>query len=83
LITPFTQLPPVVFIIIALLFAAILTNVATNLIVVVLVMPVLYSFAALVGMSTTGVICLLFICSHLAICTPAAAPPTGICMTAT
>ncbi len=83
LINPFTQLPPVVFIVVALLFAAILTNVATNLIVVVLVMPVLYSYAAMVGMSTTGVMCLLFICSHLAICTPAAAPPTGICMTAT
>jgi len=82
LLTPFTQLSPVVFIVVALLFAAILTNVATNLIVVVLVMPVLYNFAAMVGMNTGGLMMLLFICSHLAICTPAAAPPTGICMTA-
>ncbi len=83
LLTPFTQLPPVVFIVVALLFAVILTNVATNLIVVVLVMPVLYNFALMIGMNTTGLMCLLFIFSHLALCTPAAAPPTGICMTAT
>lgn len=83
LLTPFTKLSPVVFIVIALLFAAILTNIATNLIVVVLVMPVLYNFALMIGMNTMGLMCLLFVCSHLAICTPAAAPPTGICMTAT
>lgn len=80
---PFTTMNPLVFIVIALLFAVILTNVATNLIVVVLIMPVLFNFAGMVGMNSTMLILLLFIFSHLAIGTPAAAPPTGICMTAT
>lgn len=83
LLMPFTQMNPLVFIVIALLFAVILTNVATNLIVVVLIMPVLYNFAGMVGMNSSMLILLLFIFSHLAICTPAAAPPNGICMTAT
>ena len=83
LLMPFTQMNPLVFIVIALLFGVILTNVATNLIVVVLIMPVLYNFAGMVGMNSTMLILLLFIFSHLAIATPAAAPPTGICMTAT
>lgn len=83
LLMPFTQMNPLVFIVIALLFGVILTNVATNLIVVVLIMPVLYNFAGMVGMNSSMLILLLFIFSHLAICTPAAAPPTGICMTAT
>lgn len=79
---PFTQLNPVIFIVVALLFAAILTNVATNLIVIVLVMPILYNFAGLVGLNATGLMCLLFVCSHIAIATPAASPVAGICMTA-
>ena len=79
---PFTQLSPVVFIVVALLFATILTNVATNLIVIVLVMPILYNFAGLVGLNATGLMCLLFVCSHIAIATPAASPVAGICMTA-
>ena len=83
LLIPFTQMNPLVFIVIALLFAVILTNIATNLIVVVLIMPVLYNFAGMVGMSSSMLMLLLFIFSHLAIATPAAAPPTGICMTAT
>lgn len=83
LLMPFTTMNPLVFIVIALLFGVILTNVATNLIVVVLIMPVLFNFAGMVGLDSTMLILLLFIFSHLAICTPAAAPPTGICMTAT
>lgn len=82
MLTPFTTLNPLVFIFVALLFATILTNVATNLIIIVLVMPVLYNFAGMVGMNATGLMCLLFIAAHLAICTPAASPATGIMMTA-
>ena len=80
---PFTQLSPMVFIVVALLFAAVLTNVATNLIVVVLIMPVLYNFAGMVGLNATGLMCMLFVCSHIAIATPAASPITGIAMSAT
>lgn len=83
LLTPFTQLNPIVFVILALLFAVLLTNVMTNLIVVVIVMPVLYNYSLIAGLNPTMLIIMLFLFSHLAICTPAAAPATGICMSAT
>lgn len=82
LLMPFTQLNPLVFVFVGLLFATILTNVATNLIIIVLVMPVLYNFAGMVGLNASGLMCLLFIAAHLAIATPAASPATGIMMTA-
>ncbi|MBR5319939.1 MAG: hypothetical protein IKU46_10150 [Peptococcaceae bacterium] len=82
LLMPFTTLSPFVFIIVALLFAMITTNFATNLIIIVMVMPVIYNFAGMVGLNASGLMCLLFISAHLALATPAAAPPTGIMMTA-
>ena len=53
------------------------------LIIIVLLMPVLSNFAAMVGIAPGVLIMLLFIVAHLALATPAAAPPTGICFTAT
>lgn len=83
LLTPFTSLNPLVFIVLALFFGMILTNIATNLIIVAMIMPVLFNFAGLVGMDPVMLILLLFIFSHFALATPAAAPPTGIFYTAT
>lgn len=80
LLMPFTTMNPMVFVIIALLFAMITTNVATNLIIIVMVMPVLYNFAGMVGLNASGLMCLLFIAAHLALATPAASPATGIMM---
>lgn len=82
LLIPFTTMNPMVFVVIALLFAMITTNVATNLIIIVMVMPVLYNFAGMVGLNASGLMCLLFIAAHLAIATPAASPATGIMMSA-
>jgi sodium-dependent dicarboxylate transporter 2/3/5 len=82
LLMPFTTLSPFVFIVVALFFAMVTTNVATNLIIIVMVMPVIYNFAGMVGLNASGLMCLLFIAAHLALATPAAAPPTGIMMTA-
>ncbi len=82
LLMPFTTLSPFVFIVVALFFAMVTTNVATNLIIIVMVMPVIYNFAGMVGLNASGLMCLLFIAAHLAVATPAAAPPTGIMMTA-
>lgn len=81
LLQPFTTLPPLVFVILALLFACIMTNVANNMIVVVLVMPVMFNFAAIIGMAPTGMIALLFLLAQFALATPAASPVTAICMT--
>ena len=81
LLQPFTTLPPLVFVVLALLFACIMTNVANNMIVVVLVMPVMFNFAAIIGMAPTGMICLLFLLAQFALATPAASPVTAVCMT--
>lgn len=49
LLQPFMTLPPMVFIVVALAFAAIITNVANNMIVVVLVMPFMFNFAQVIA----------------------------------
>lgn len=81
MLRPFTSLPPLVFVVFALLFACILTNVANNMIVVVLVMPVMFNFSSVIGMAPTGMICLLFLLAQFAIATPAASPVTAVAMT--
>ena len=81
LLMPFTQLPPIVFVVVALAFAAILTNVANNMIVVVLVMPIMFNFASMVGLAPTGMIALLFLLAQFALATPAASPVTAVAMT--
>ncbi|MEE0434581.1 MAG: SLC13 family permease [Peptococcaceae bacterium] len=81
LLQPFMGLPPLVFIIVALAFAALLTNFANNMIVVVLIMPFMFNFSHMIGMEPTGMICLLFLLSQFALMTPAASPVTAVCMT--
>ena len=81
LLKPFMALPPLVFIVFALLFAAVLTNVANNMLVIVLVMPFLVNFAMQIGMAPTGMVALLFLLSQFAIATPAASPVTAVAMT--
>ena len=81
LLKPFMALPPLVFIVVALLFAAILTNFANNMIVVVLVMPFLVNFGMSIGMAPTAMVALLFLLAQFAIMTPAASPVTAVAMT--
>ena len=80
LLTPFTVLPPLVFIIVALAFAAVLTNFANNMIIIVLVMPFMFNFASSIGLTPTGMIALLFIMAQFALITPAASPVTAVAM---
>ena len=80
LLTPFTTLPPLVFIIVALVFAAIMTNFANNMIIIILVMPFMFNFASTIGLAPTGMICLLFIMAQFALATPAASPITAVAM---
>ena len=80
LLTPFTALPPLVFIFVALAVAVILTNVANNMIVIILVMPFMFNFAQTIGMAPTGMIAILFITAQLALATPAASPMAAIAM---
>lgn len=78
LIAPLSGLSPFAFIFIALGVGAILTNFATNLIIIIIIMPVVVQYAMQVGMPTLGVLCLLFMSCHICLATPAASPQTGI-----
>ena len=78
LISPLTQLSPYVFILLALGLGAILTNFATNLIIIIIIMPLVVTFANSVGMPALGILCLLFMATHICLATPAASPQTGI-----
>lgn len=81
LLTPFQTLPALVFIVVALIFAVVLTNVANNMIVCVLVMPFMVNFGMQIGMAPTAMVALLFCMSQFAIATPAASPVTAVAMT--
>jgi hypothetical protein len=81
LIKPFMTLPPLVFIVVALAIGVILTNVANNMIVCVLIMPFLVNFGMQIGMAPTAMVALLFFMAQFAIATPAASPVTAVAMT--
>lgn len=74
-------LSPWVFIIVSLVLAVVLTNVANNMIIAVMVMPFLVNYAQAVGINTTMCIVLLWILVQLALATPAASPVTAVAMT--
>lgn len=78
LISPLSGLSPFAFIFIALGVGAILTNFATNLIIIIIIMPVVVQYAMQIGMAPLGVLCLLFMSCHICLATPAASPQTGI-----
>ncbi len=80
LLTPFTQLPPLVFIVVALAFATVMTNFANNMIIIILVMPFMFNFASTIGLAPTGMIVLLFAMAQFALATPAASPVTAVAM---
>lgn len=80
LLTPFMALPPLVFIVVALLFAVLLTNFANNVVIIILVMPFMFNFASMIGLSPTSAICLLIVMGQFALITPAASPITAVAM---
>ena len=81
MIKPFMALPPLVFIVVALAVGVVLTNVANNMIVCVLIMPFLVNFGMQIGMTPTAMVALLFFMAQFAIATPAASPVTAVAMT--
>lgn len=71
LLAPMTQLSPWVFIVGILIFTAVITNVANNLILTIVVMPFVVTFLnAVSGVPSEGIVYLLFFTCALAICTP-------------
>lgn len=83
ILTPFTSMHPLVFIVIALFIAMFLTNIAANLIIVAMILPLMLNFAGMVGMNPLMLGLLVFLITHVAIATPAACPSTGIIYSAT
>ena len=78
IIKPFMGLPPMVFILVVMLFCLVLTKVANNMLATILCMPFLVSFGAMIGMNPVGMVCLMFIVSEFALATPAASPVTAV-----
>lgn len=79
LVYPLQVLPPIVFIIAVLLVGVFLTNFANNLVIAIIIMPLLATFAGQIGMSVAAPIIILIICTQIAFATPAASFPAGIC----
>ena len=79
MLQPLTGLPPIAFIILALVLAIILTNFANNFVVALVIMPAIYTFCAQVGLSPMGPVMTLFVSTQIAIGTPGASFPIGIC----
>ena len=67
-----------VFIVVVLFMALILTNIANNVLVTVLCMPFLVNFGSSIGMNPVGMVCMLFILSEFALATPAASPVIAV-----
>lgn len=78
MLVPLTQLPPILFIIITMLLATIITNFANNMILTIIIMPVLVQFSGTVGLSEIGMVLLLFLTTQLALATAGGSPITGI-----
>ena len=75
-----STLSPLVFVIVTMFIATILTNFANNMIIIILVMPFMFNFASSIGLAPTGMIVLLFIMAQFALATPAASPVTAVAM---
>ena len=79
LLQPLMGMPPMAFIFMALLLGILVTNFTNNFVVALVIMPVLYSFASQVGINPMGSILTLFVCTQIALGTPGASFPVGIC----
>lgn len=78
ILNPFMSLPPLVFIIMCLLIGTLLTNVANNFVIALMIMPVIVTFAAQNGINPVGTVMALVVCTQIAVATPGASFPAGI-----
>lgn len=67
-----------VFVALLLLLAAVLTNIANNGVIAIILMSVVVSFTEQMGVDPTGVCILLMLCVQMALVTPAASPFAAI-----
>lgn len=67
-----------IFVALLLITAAILTNLANNGVIAIILMSVVVSFTGQMGIDPTGVCILLMLCVQMALVTPAASPFAAI-----
>ncbi len=77
LIQPMMGLSPYVFIIALLAISVILTHFATNMVLAIIMMPFMVTFASSVGMNPTGVVALLFFTCQMSLATPGGGAPVS------
>jgi len=80
LFQPFINLPPIVFIVVVMIIALVLTNIANNMMVAVVCLPFLVKFTQTIGMSPMAAVVLMFIITEFALVTPAGSPITALAM---
>lgn len=78
LLQPLTKLSPILFIIVAMVFAGLITNVANNIVLAIVILPVIVIFAGEMGLPPLGIACILFIVVQLALITPGASAFAGM-----
>lgn len=78
LLAPLSNFSPIIFIVLVMLFAGIVTNIANNVVLAVVILPVVVTFAGQMGMAPLGVACILFIVTQLALFTPGASVFSGM-----
>ena len=80
LFQPFIGLPPIVFVVVVMVLALIITNFANNMMVAVVCLPFIINFTSMIGMSPMAAVVLMFIITEFALCTPAGSPITALAM---
>ncbi|MBQ2775881.1 MAG: hypothetical protein IJF50_00165 [Peptococcaceae bacterium] len=72
---PLMGMSPYIFIVCALAIAVVMTHFATNMVLCIVFMPFMVTFAANVGMNPTGIVALLFFSCQMSLATPGGGAP--------
>lgn len=78
ILQPMTSLSPYIFIVAIMVFAALVTNLANNVVLAVMILPVVITFSGQMGLSPIAISCLLFVVTQLALFTPGASVFAGM-----
>lgn len=77
IIKPMMGLSPYVFIVSLLTICVVLTHFATNMVLCIIMMPFMVTFATSVGMNPTGAVALLFFSCQMSLATPGGGAPVS------
>ena len=69
---------PLIFTLLVFVIAIVLTNFANNVITGIILIPVVYSFSATMGLDASAIVILMCICVHFGILTPVASPMAAV-----